>query len=186
MRFLIVCIFLGVFTTGNAQGKKVDSDTFVARFENGKSLDRDSYMITISGDTLLLSDFQDSWVLIDFWTVGCRPCIKEMPAMNDFAENHGIKNLKVIAVAVDPEMERWVRISPKRNLTFPSFHAGESTKNQVLGLNLSVREDGEKKSLYTTLPRYSLLGPGGEIVERHLTKKPSDPEFAKYVSSLMK
>ncbi|MEQ9468923.1 MAG: TlpA disulfide reductase family protein [Ekhidna sp.] len=180
--FIIVSLLLVVGASAFSQAGKERFE----KYSDGKQLSSDSWMITLEGDTVFFSKYQGKWVLIDYWSVTCKPCIKELPALNQYAQENSIENLEIIGVSVDPTMERWVKLSPKRNLSFPSYFAGRSVDNDLFGLNLSLVQDGETFTLSTTLPRYTLVGPDGVIKENEIELKPSDPEFAKYISSMIK
>ena len=40
------------------------------------------------GNSGHLSDLKGKWVLINYWAVWCKPCIKEIPELNRFAQQH--------------------------------------------------------------------------------------------------
>lgn len=42
-------------------------------------------LVTISNDTLKKENFLDKNVLINFWFIGCYPCMKEIPELNNIA-----------------------------------------------------------------------------------------------------
>jgi len=37
--------------------------------------------VTIDGDGLKLSDYRGKYVLLDFWSTSCGPCLKDLPEM---------------------------------------------------------------------------------------------------------
>lgn len=57
----------------------------------------DFQLETLSGDTLKLSDLRGKKVILNFWATWCPPCRKEMPAMQDFYNEHK-ENVEVVAV----------------------------------------------------------------------------------------
>lgn len=186
MRSIFVLSFLIIGLVAFSQSDKVKFEKYLEKYTDGKQLSKDSWMITLEEDTVSLSEYSGKWVLIDYWSVTCRPCIKEFPALNQYTKEHGIEDLEVIAISVDEDMDRWLKLSPKRNLSFPSYYVTRSIENDLFGLNLSLVQDGAVYNLSTTLPRYALVGPDGVIVENEILHKPSDSQFAKYISSLMK
>ena len=151
-----------------AQRSKEELQAYMDKYQPRSSLDRDAHLINMEGDTILFSDFQGRWVLIDYWTVGCKPCLKELPALAEFSRSSDITELEVIAVSVDTDSGRWKRLSEKRLNGLPNYYAGTAASNDMVGLDLSLIEEGDKASLYTTLPRYSLIDPAGRIVVRLL------------------
>ena len=48
-----------------------------------------------------LSDHKGSVVALNFWFIGCKPCIMEMPELNDLVAKYKDHNIKFIAVALD-------------------------------------------------------------------------------------
>lgn len=188
-RFLLLFLVCSLVSSlpCRAQQPRAELQAYVDQYKAGNALDLDAYVINLQGDTILFSDFQGKWVLIDYWTVGCKPCLKELPALAEFSRSSGLDQLEVIAISVDTDAARWKRLSEKRLKGLPNYFAGRSTSNDMLGLNLSLlEEEKDKASLYTTLPRYSLIDPSGKIAVRHLTEKPSSGSFKKYMETLMR
>lgn len=179
---LVVILFSG-FT----QAQTVDSklQDFVEKYKNGTTVSSDSWMIDMDGDTVSIKDYSGKWLLIDYWSISCRPCLKDLPSLAEFAKNHDLGNLEVIALSVDPEKERWKKVSPKRVSSLPNYYAGRDIENDLFGLNLSLVEGEESSQLVTTLPMYSLIDPNGVIRKKKLEVKPSDPNFSSYISSLI-
>lgn len=184
MRILGIVFVLSVLGA-HAQGSKQELEGYLSKFQEGKSLDAASWMISFEGDTVPFADYRGKWVLIDYWSVGCRPCLKELPALSEFSENNDIPNLEVVAVSVEPDQSRWEKLSPKKVLRLPNLYAGKSIENDVFGLNLSLMQENETFNLITTLPRYSLIDPNGVIVKKELEVKPSSSEFAGYIRTLI-
>ena len=185
-RFILSFLFFILLLPIQAQRSKAELQAYVDTYKPGNVLDLDSYLISIEGDTILFSEFQGKWVLIDYWTVGCKPCLKELPFLVEFSQSSNLDQLEVIAVSVDTDLDRWRRLSEKRVKALPNFFAGRSAHNDILGLNLSLLEEEGKPSLFTTLPRYSLIDPTGKIAVRHLAEKPSSPKFKSYIESLIR
>lgn len=55
----------------------------------------------MDGNPINLSDMKGSVVAINFWFIGCKPCIMEMPELNDIVQKFEGENVKFIAVALD-------------------------------------------------------------------------------------
>lgn len=51
--------------------------------------------------SLFLHKQNDTTYVINFWATWCRPCVKEMPAFNEFNEKYQDKKVKVILVSLD-------------------------------------------------------------------------------------
>lgn len=55
----------------------------------------------MDGNAINLSDMKGSVVAVNFWFIGCKPCIMEMPELNDIVKKFEGKDVKFIAVALD-------------------------------------------------------------------------------------
>ena len=55
----------------------------------------------MDGNSVNLSDMKGSVVAVNFWFIGCKPCIMEMPELNDMVKKFDGENVKFIAVALD-------------------------------------------------------------------------------------
>ncbi|HSJ09399.1 MAG TPA: TlpA disulfide reductase family protein [Longimicrobiales bacterium] len=56
---------------------------------------------TLDGDTVPLSSYRGNVVLLNVWATWCRPCVKEMPAMERLHQELKDQGLRVVAVSVD-------------------------------------------------------------------------------------
>jgi peroxiredoxin len=57
--------------------------------------------VTLNGDTLGLDDLRGRVVLLNIWATWCRPCVREMPALQTLHDRLGAEGLTVLAVSVD-------------------------------------------------------------------------------------
>lgn len=55
----------------------------------------------MDGNAINLSDLKGSVVAINFWFIGCKPCIMEMPELNEIVEKFEGEKVEFIAVALD-------------------------------------------------------------------------------------
>ncbi|PYF05772.1 TlpA family protein disulfide reductase [Ureibacillus chungkukjangi] len=61
----------------------------------------------LNGEKVMLSDLKGKKVFINFWTTWCPPCVKEMPTIQKFYEEHAQKEgIEILAVNVtDQELK---------------------------------------------------------------------------------
>jgi thiol-disulfide isomerase/thioredoxin len=55
-----------------------------------------------SDNKINLKDYTGKLVIINFWAVWCEPCKKEMPSLDNLDGDKNFKNLKVLAVNMEP------------------------------------------------------------------------------------
>lgn len=77
----------------------------------------------IDGTKINLADLRGKVVLIDFWTVRCAPCIKEMPHVQAMYDKYRSQGFEVIGLAGDGDTakERVQEIMKKQHATWPQY-----------------------------------------------------------------
>ena len=71
-----------------------------------------------------LTDYRGNVVMINIWATWCKPCIVEMPSIEQLHQSYAPRGLKIIAVSVDdPGTDEQIRQFVKRlGLTFEILH----------------------------------------------------------------
>ena len=54
----------------------------------------------INNETINLTKFKNSLIIINFWATWCAPCIEEMPSLNRLQANSNFDNLQIIPINV--------------------------------------------------------------------------------------
>jgi peroxiredoxin len=54
--------------------------------------------ITISGDTIEMNELKGKVVVINFWSIDCRPCIAELPGLNKLVKDYKESNIVFLAI----------------------------------------------------------------------------------------
>ena len=97
----------------------------------------DFELITLTGETVKLSDYRGKKVMLNFWVSWCSPCRVEMPYMEDYYKEYKeTENVEVLAVNMS-QMER------DRNKTVKKF-----VDEHKLTFPILLDEDGEVTDLY--------------------------------------
>ncbi|GAB1420017.1 redoxin domain-containing protein [Anaerolineales bacterium] len=92
---------------------------------------------TLEGELLSLSDLKGQSILINFWQTTCGPCVRELPALNDFAETQGEDGVKIIAINFGESAEKVQTFLSEIGLEKPHFTIvldNESTIQRTYGV----------------------------------------------------
>lgn len=104
---------------------------------------------TVEGQSGRFADLNGRWILINYWADWCEPCIKEIPELNQFAQQFGDK-AAVFAVNFDGAQ-------------------GEKLREQVAKLKFAIPvllEDPAARLGYQrpeALPSTFVFGPDGKL-----------------------
>jgi len=69
--------------------------------ENSRNLAPDFKLPDLNGKTVMLSDFKNNVVVLDFWASWCEPCIAEIPNLNALHEKHADRGLRVLGIVLE-------------------------------------------------------------------------------------
>ena len=102
-----------------------------------------------NGKSVRISDFAGKWVLVDFWSSGCGPCIESIPELgavsNEFKEK-----LAVVSISLDSE-NPWKEASREHGIFWNEW-------NDPKGTSGSVRAFGTNG-----IPTFVIVSPEGII-----------------------
>jgi peroxiredoxin len=128
-----------------------------------------------NGKTVSLALFKGKAVYIDFWGVGCGPCIYDIknnvPALH---EKYKDKNIVFINICVDANEKDWKDNLKKLNLHGVNLLAEGWTKNPVC-----------KAYNIDAIPHYYLLNNEGKIVNNN-SERPGEAELHTQLDKLVK
>ncbi|MGL1889286.1 MAG: TlpA family protein disulfide reductase [Reichenbachiella sp.] len=110
-----------------------------------------------NGNTIALSSFKGSYVLVDFWAAWCRPCRQENPnVVRMYNAYHG-KGFEILSVSLDRTKDAWVKAIEQDGLTW----------NHVSDLQYFNSEAAQTYQI-NAIPATYLIGPDGNIVAKNL------------------
>ncbi len=115
----------------------------------------DVEFVDMGGNPVMLSDFRGQWVVVNLWATWCPPCIKEMPDLTLFHEQH--KDSKAIVLGVNYEnipIEKINTFTEELMITFPIVRFKE------IDLNANQTPFGPLRGLPSTY----MVAPSGQIV----------------------
>ncbi|WP_130860286.1 redoxin domain-containing protein [Gracilibacillus phocaeensis] len=79
----------------------------------------DFQLATLSGETVALSDYRGSKVMLNFWATWCPPCRVEMPDMEKFHQDTEIEILAVNLTETEPNTKQVQQFVNEYGLSFP-------------------------------------------------------------------
>lgn len=106
-----------------------------------------------SGKKVRLSDFKNSFLLIDFWASWCAPCRQNNPLLQKLYAKYKERGLNVLSISVDTDSRKWKEAIREDNMGWLQgsdllgVTAGTAFNFQILGV-----------------PQYFLIGPDGRIL----------------------
>lgn len=111
----------------------------------------DGDLYDLEGNLHHLSELKGKYILLDFWSSGCGPCIMALPEMGELQKKYADK-LAIVSLSSDTE-KRWREASKKHQMTWYNW----SDKQQTAGLYVKYGVNG--------IPHYVLISPEGKMVD---------------------
>ena len=102
-----------------------------------------------NGKTVRLEEFRGRWVLLDFWSYGCGPCIQAIPELGAVSKEFQDR-LAVVSISLDRESS-WKEASAEHGIFWNDW-------NDPQGSSGSVRVFGT-----TGIPTFVLVSPEGTV-----------------------
>lgn len=111
------------------------------------------------GKDVQLSDFvgKSDYLLLDFWSSWCQPCIASFPALKTFYNKNRGKKLEIVGISLDRERDEWLNAIQKNEL------------NWVQLSDLKSENEAAKRYGITTIPTTILIDKEGKIVAKNST-----------------
>jgi len=92
---------------------------------------------TRGGEPWKLSDHRGKVVVMNFWSITCRPCVQEMPTLVDLAElTEDRDDVEVVAISVDEGWEQVASIFPPDHQLTVAFDPDRSVVHDKFGTRL--------------------------------------------------
>ena len=119
----------------------------------------DFYASDLQGKSHQISDYTDKFILLDFWSMACLPCVLAAPALRELSDNY-INKLVVIGINLDSRKNFWEEATKRDSITWVNLSDGKG-------------ENAGAGHLYqiNAVPTYILIDPQGIIVERWMGYK---------------
>jgi thiol-disulfide isomerase/thioredoxin len=111
----------------------------------------DGDLYDLEGNLHHLSELKGKYLLLDFWSSGCGPCIMALPEMGELQQKYADK-LTIVSLSSDTE-KTWKAASARHKMTWKNW----SDKKQTGGLYAQYGVRG--------IPHYVLVSPEGKMVD---------------------
>jgi|GEM_PF-3291086 len=72
---------------------------------------------TIEKKVIKLSDYKGKYVLLDFWSSTCGPCLRMAPYMKQLYDTYRAKGFEIIAISLDTKREDWIAAQQKHGIS---------------------------------------------------------------------
>lgn len=102
------------------------------------------------GNTVKLSSFEGNYILLDFASSSCGPCLKALPELMEINERFG-EDLRIVSIWFDPNKKVWLESAQnlKEKITWTDLWDSKGKVHGRYGID--------------SLPYYLLIKPNGEI-----------------------
>jgi|AntRauMFilla1563_2_1112583.scaffolds.fasta_scaffold01478_2 peroxiredoxin len=102
------------------------------------------------GNTVKLSSFEGNYILLDFASSSCIPCLKALPELMEINERFG-EDLRIVSIWFDPNKKVWLESAQnlKEKITWTDLWDSKGEVHGRYGID--------------SLPYYLLIKPNGEI-----------------------
>lgn len=110
--------------------------------------------VTLSGDTVKLSDYKGKYVLLDFWSSSCGPCRGEFKGLRKLYSKYNPKGFEIFGVSGDTNKRRWVDAIKQDSIPWVNISDLKGWKNEAF-LLYDVK----------MIPKKFLINPEGVIIK---------------------
>ena len=118
---------------------------------------------SLSGDGMVSLDaYRGKVVYLDFWASWCAPCQAALPALEKLRKEFPADQFQVVAVNVDTDREKALRLLSKHGIGYPSAADPDGLLPETFGLQ--------------TMPTSYLIDRAGVVRMVHPGFRPSDVE----------
>ena len=112
----------------------------------------DGDLYDVKGDLHHLSEFKGKYIMLDFWSLGCGPCLQSFPELKEVSEMYK-DSLEIVSISMDTK-KSWSDFVERKSLTGNQWN--EFAKGTT-GLAAAYQVTG--------IPHYVMISPEGVILD---------------------
>ena len=102
LTFKFILIFVYLIASSSSYAIQQPNLENLIVYKEPKKLEKINFY-NIKNETINLSKFKNSLIVINFWATWCAPCKEEMPSLDRLQTNPAFNNLKIIPINVGRE-----------------------------------------------------------------------------------
>lgn len=146
---LSILLLATTYTVYTSTIKKEDTPSFSSNSEAP-----DFALKTLDNKEVQLSNLRGKGVIINFWGTWCKPCEKEMPALESTYKEYKNKNVEIIGVNLEESNIAVKTYVDRKDLSFP----------------ILLDKDGQVRDIYnvSTIPSSFFINEEGKIVKEYV------------------
>jgi cytochrome c biogenesis protein CcmG/thiol:disulfide interchange protein DsbE len=140
-RIAILLGAVGVIAAGFLAGKHILGNELSPLGVGDEAPDFKAFTLDAAPREKSLAEYRGDVVMINIWATWCKPCIVEMPSIEQLHRDYGPRGLKIIAISVDdPGTDQQIRNFAERyGLTFEILHETGGQAGEVSRLYDATR-----------------------------------------------
>jgi peroxiredoxin len=108
---------------------------------------------TVDGKAFDWAAFRGKVVLVEFWFMGCEPCIAELPYLKHCFERYHERGFEIVGITIDPNGDVLKRFLAKHEITWPVLAADAD------GIQPTAQRYG-----ISSYPTHILVGRDGKVL----------------------
>ena len=137
--FILIAVF---FIPNIVNSKELNDLKNLVIYEDQKKIEEISFQ-NEEDNTVLLSEYKDKLLILNFWATWCEPCKEEMPSLQNLQNNPNFKNLKILPINIGQEDKNSIKkfFSDVRINSFEIFYDSDvklAKKFSLRGIPTSI------------------------------------------------
>jgi peroxiredoxin len=130
----------------------------------GKPAPAISRLNDVQGKPVRWSDYRGQYVLVEFWSTSCAPCVADLPGIQAVYERYRNQGLAILGISLDETRVAALDFAKARQIPWRQVHAATAGDDVVAAFGV------------TTLPASFLIDPQGQVIHLDL-RGPQLDEF---------
>jgi thiol-disulfide isomerase/thioredoxin len=114
----------------------------------------DFILNTPKDEPIAFSSFRGKYVLIDFWSSWCKPCIASFPHVKEVYEKYRSDQFEILGISIDEDKKAWLKELDKQQLPWPQV--------------LDTKKIYISEFAVTGVPTVYLISPEGKIMMKEM------------------